>query len=49
MNESVKNDLKNICTVDEYDLLVKMIEVIEKTPEKKQKDAIKNLIDEAIN
>ncbi len=49
MNDSVKNDLKNTCTVEEYDLLVKMIEIIEKTPDKKQKEAIKKLIDEAIN
>ncbi len=45
MNDSVKNDLKNICTVDEYELLVKMIDIVEKTPDKKQKDAIKDLID----
>ena len=48
MNDSVKSDLKNICTVDEYNLLIKMIEIVEKTPDKKQKDAIKDLIDEAI-
>lgn len=48
MNDSVRNDLKNSCSVKEYEVLVKIIQIIETTPDKKQKEAIKTLIDEEI-
>lgn len=48
MNDSVRNDLKNSCSVKEYEVLVKLIQIIETTPDKKQKEAIKAVIDEEI-
>lgn len=48
MNDSVRDDLKNSCSVKEYEVLIKLIQIIETTPDKKQKDAIKTVIDEAI-
>lgn len=48
MNETVREDLKNSCSVKEYDILIKLIQTIEKTADKKQKEAIKTIIDEEI-
>lgn len=48
MNESVRKDLMSNCNVEEFTILEKIILVVENTPERKQKDAIKTIIDEAI-
>lgn len=46
MNESVNEDLKNICTANEFDAMLKIIEIIESNPERKQKDLIEKVIKE---
>ena len=48
MNESVRKDLKDRCTAAEFDIIETIIQTIENTPSKKQKDAIKKIIDEEI-
>ncbi len=49
MNESIRKDLQNQCTFNEFEILEKLIRVIETTPDKKQKDALKQIIEEDIH
>lgn len=44
MNESVNEDLKNICTANEFDVMMKIINIIESYPERKQKDLVEGVI-----
>ncbi len=48
MNDSVKNELKDICSYSEYEAVLKMVYAVESLPEKKQKEAVKDIIDEVV-
>lgn len=44
MNENLENKMRELCSVNDLEILQDMLEIIEKTPERRQKDEIQTYV-----